>query len=115
MRRWSRRASCSLSRSWRWRCSRGATGPAWGQAASGRFPGATSMVVAAVVLVGVEILNLTFVGAKVWAGIYQTPPDPNSLQIEVQAEQFAFYFRYAGGDGRFGVMYPELANDATEN
>lgn len=80
------------------------------------FPGgATPMVVLAVVLVGIEILTLTFVGSKVWAGVYQTPADPSSLQIEVQAEQFAFYFRYAGADGRFGAMHPELANDATEN
>src|SRR2546423_2003098 len=80
------------------------------------FPGgATPMVVLAVVLVGAEILVLTFVGAKVWASIYQTAPDPHSLQIEVQAEQFAFYFRYAGSDGKFGAMHPELMNDANEN
>src|SRR3989449_8467108 len=61
------------------------------------FPGGvTPMVVSAVVLVGAEVLALTFVGSKVWAGIYQTPPDPNSLQIDVQSEQFAFYFRYPG-------------------
>ena|SRR5437773_1773647 len=80
------------------------------------FPGgATPMVLLAVVLVGAEILALTFVGSKVWAGIYQTPPDPGSLQIEVQAEQFAFYFRYAGADGKFGAMHPELMNDANQN
>ena len=68
------------------------------------FPGgATPMVVFAAVLVGAEILALTLVGAKVWAGIFQAPPDPNSLQIDVQAEQFAFYFRYPGPDGRFGA------------
>ena len=80
------------------------------------FPGgATPMVVFAAVLVGAEILALTLVGAKVWAGIFQTPPDPNSLQIDVQAEQFAFYFRYAGPDGRFGATHPELINEASEN
>src|SRR6266496_1383008 len=80
------------------------------------FPGgATPMVVLALVLVGAEILVLTFVGSKVWASVYQTAPDPNSLQIEVQAEQFAFYFRYAGADGKFGAMHPELMNDATQN
>ena len=80
------------------------------------FPGgATPMVVVATVLVGFEILVLTFVGSKLWAGVYQTPHAPGSLQIEVQAEQFAFYFRYAGKDGKFGGMHPELMNDATEN
>ena len=71
------------------------------------FPGgATPMVVVATVLVGFEILVLTFVGSKLWAGVYQTLPAPGSLQIEVQAEQFAFYFRYAGKDGKFGGMHP---------
>lgn len=80
------------------------------------FPGGpTPMVVLATVLVGIEILVLTFVGSKVWADVYQTPPAPGALQIEVQGEQFAFYFRYAGTDGKFGAMHPELMNDATEN
>jgi cytochrome c oxidase subunit 2 len=80
------------------------------------FPGGpTPMVVLATVLVGIEILVLTFVGSKVWADIYQRPAPPGALQIEVQAQQFAFYFRYAGVDGKFGAMHPDLMNDATEN
>jgi cytochrome c oxidase subunit 2 len=73
------------------------------------------MVVLAIVLVGIEILTLTFVGSKIWAGIYQAPADPNSLVIDVQAEQFAFYFRYPGVDGRFGAVHPDLINDASNN
>jgi cytochrome c oxidase subunit II len=80
------------------------------------FPGGvTPMVVLAIVLVGIEILVLTFVGSKVWASVYQTPAPAGALQIEVQAEQFAFYFRYAGPDGKFGAMHPDLMNDATQN
>ena len=80
------------------------------------FPGgATPMVVIATVLVGIEILVLTFVGSKVWASVYEAPPAPGALQIEVQAEQFAFYFRYAGADGKFGAMHPDLMSDATQN
>jgi len=94
-----------------WRFSaRGAGGPIK------TFPGGPKpMVVLATVLVGAEILVLTFVGSKVWAEVYQSPPAPGALQIEVQAEQFAFYFRYAGADKKFGAMHPELMNDATEN
>ncbi len=92
----------------------------WRSSGDGRqvktFPGGvTPMVVIAVVLVGAEILALTFVGSKVWAGIYQSPPDPNSLQIDVQAEQFAFYFRYPGADGRFGSVHPERIDEASGN
>lgn len=80
------------------------------------FPGGvTPMVVGAALLVSGEILALTMVGTKIWAQIYLTPPEPNSLQIDVQAEQFAFYFRYAGPDGKFGAIHPGLIDDGSNN
>ena len=80
------------------------------------FPGgATPMVVVAIILVGAEILALTLVGSRVWASIYVTAPDPNSLTIDVQAEQFAYYFRYPGPDGKFGALHPELIDASSGN
>ena len=80
------------------------------------FPGGPiPMVVFALLVVGAEILGLTFVGSKVWASVYMSPAEAGSLPIDVQAEQFAFYFRYAGPDGKFGALHPELINDATGN
>ena len=80
------------------------------------FPGgATPMVVGAIILVGAEILALTLVGSKIWASIYVAPADPNSLKIDVQAEQFAYYFRYAGPDGKFGALHPELIDESSGN
>jgi cytochrome c oxidase subunit 2 len=92
----------------------------YGDAGTGRplkiFPGgATPMVVAACLLVGAEIVVLTLVGAKVWGGIFLSPPDPKALHVDVQAEQFAFYFRYTGADGKFGTPHPELVDDANDN
>jgi cytochrome c oxidase subunit 2 len=80
------------------------------------FPGgATPMVVGATLLVGAEILALTLVGSKVWAGIYITPADPHALKIDVQAEQFAYYFRSPGPDGKFGQLHPDLIDASTGN
>jgi cytochrome c oxidase subunit II len=73
------------------------------------------MVAAAIVIVGAEVLVLTLVGSRVWASIYMSPPEPGSLQIDVQAGQFAYYFRYAGPDGRFGATAPEKIDEANEN
>jgi cytochrome c oxidase subunit 2 len=92
----------------------------YGETGDGRpiriFPGgATPMVLIASILVGAEILVLTLVGTKVWAGIFLTPPDPKALRIDVQAEQFAYYFRYPGRDGTFGAVHPELIDDANSN
>jgi cytochrome c oxidase subunit II len=80
------------------------------------FPGgAIPMVLFATILVGAEIVVLSLVGTKVWGGIFLSAPDPKSLRIDVQAEQFAFYFRYPGRDGTFGTMHPDLIDDGNNN
>ncbi|MFZ0410509.1 MAG: hypothetical protein WBS18_05180 [Candidatus Acidiferrales bacterium] len=80
------------------------------------FPGgSTPLVAAAIIVVGIEILTLTFVGSKAWGAIYLAPAPPNALKIDVQAEQFAFYFRYAGPDGVFGAVHPDKISDGSGN
>ncbi len=77
--------------------------------------GPVPVVLLAVLVVGVEVSTLTFVGSKVWASVYMTPAEPGSVAIDVQAEQFTFYFRYPGPDGRFGEIQPQLINDSEGN
>jgi cytochrome c oxidase subunit II len=95
---------------------------AWGASDKNRakkskpFPGgAAPLVTAAIVLVGIEVFTLTFVGSKAWGAIYLAPPDPGALRIDVQAEQFAFYFRYAGPDGKFGAVHADKIDDGSGN
>ena len=64
---------------------------------------------------GIEIAAFTFLGSKVWASVYMRPAQTGELAIDVQAEQFAFYFRYAGTDGKFGALHPGLINEANNN
>lgn len=80
------------------------------------FPGgARGLVAAAVIIVGVEVMALGAFGTRAWASIYFTPPSRDALPIQVQAGQFAFYFRYPGPDGTFGPLHPEQISEATEN
>jgi cytochrome c oxidase subunit 2 len=80
------------------------------------FPGgAKGLVIAAVLLVGAEVLALGVFGVKAWADQYLTPPSANAMPIQVQAGQFAFYFRYPGPDGTFGATHPELINEGSQN
>lgn len=80
------------------------------------FPGgAAGVVIAAFVLVGVEVLALGVFGIKAWANMYFTPPSANAMPVQVQAGQFAFYFRYPGPDGSFGAIHPEMINEANQN
>jgi cytochrome c oxidase subunit II len=80
------------------------------------FPGgSTPLVWAAIIVVGIEVLALTFMGSKAWAAINEAPAVADSLDIDVQAEQFAFWFRYAGPDGKFGALHPEMIDEANGN
>jgi cytochrome c oxidase subunit 2 len=80
------------------------------------FPGgAKGLVIAALLLVGAEVMALGVFGVKAWADVYLTPPAADSMPIQVQAGQFAFYFRYPGPDGKFGQIHPELINEGTQN
>jgi cytochrome c oxidase subunit II len=80
------------------------------------FPGgSTPLVAAAIIVVGIEILALTFLGSKAWASINEEPAAAGALHVDVQAEQFAFWFRYPGPDGKFGGIHPELIDEASGN
>ncbi|MBV9607931.1 MAG: hypothetical protein JO187_00115 [Acidobacteria bacterium] len=77
--------------------------------------GAMGVVIAAFLLVGTEVLALGAFGAKAWAQLYFTPPAANSIPIQAQAGQFAFYFRYPGPDGKFGPIHPDKISEANQN
>ena len=82
----------------------------------GRFPGgAAGLVWAALILVGAEVLALGAMGTKAWGKVYFDPPSADAMPIQVQAGQFAFYFRYPGPDGKFGPLHPDKINEANEN
>src|SRR6201997_3452743 len=80
------------------------------------FPGgAAGLVIAAFLLVGTEVLALGVFGAKAWASVYLDPPAADSIPVQVQAGQFAFYFRYPGPDGKFGPLHADKISEANEN
>jgi cytochrome c oxidase subunit II len=80
------------------------------------FPGgAKGLVIAAFLLVGAEVLALGVFGVKAWADVYLTAPSADAMPIQVQAGQFAFYFRYPGPDGKFGPIHPERISEANQN
>jgi len=80
------------------------------------FPGGSKPLIAlALLVVGIEIAAFTLLGAKVWASVYMRPAETGELAIDVQAEQFAFYFRYAGPDGKFGALHPAQINETNNN
>src|SRR5712664_1778131 len=79
------------------------------------FPGgAKALVIGALLLVGAEVLALGVFGVKAWANVYLTAPSADAMPIQIQAGQFAFYFRYSGPDGKFGPIHPERINEGSQ-
>ena len=80
------------------------------------FPGgAKAMVIAAILLVGSEALALGLFGQKAWSAVYLSPASADALPIQVQAGQFAFYFRYPGADGKFGGLHADKIDEGNQN
>lgn len=80
------------------------------------FPGgAKGLVIGAFLIVGIEVLALGVFGVKAWADVYLSPPAAGAMPVQVQAGQFAFYFRYPGPDGTFGATHPEMISEANQN
>jgi cytochrome c oxidase subunit II len=77
--------------------------------------GAKAVVWAAILLVGTEVLALGAFGVKAWANVYLIAPSPNALPVQVQAGQFAFYFRYPGPDGKFALIHPDKISESNQN
>src|SRR6202171_1601272 len=80
------------------------------------LPGGAKLVVTvAFIIVGAEVFALGVFGQKAWANVYFTSPRPDALQIQAQAGQFAFYFRYPGADGKFGAIHPDKIDEGNQN
>ncbi len=63
----------------------------------------------------VLFLGLVLMGTRIWASVHFSDAPPDAIPIEVTAKQFAWSFRYAGPDGKFGRTDLKLINDSAGN
>jgi cytochrome c oxidase subunit II len=60
------------------------------------------------VLTAVLFVGLNLAGSQIWAAERFRPAEDHATRVEVTGMQFAWYFRYPGPDGKFGLTKPEL-------
>jgi len=70
--------------------------------------GNTTLEVVWTVLTIFLFVGMNLASRSIWAAERLTDAQPGAVQVEVTAMQFAWYFRYAGPDGKFGATRPEL-------
>jgi cytochrome c oxidase subunit II len=63
----------------------------------------------------VMFVGLGLYGEHAWAEAHFQGAAPGALLVEVTGQQFAWNFRYAGPDGKWGLTKPELVSASTGN
>lgn len=63
----------------------------------------------------VIFLGIAAMGQHIWASVHLDQAPKDAMQIEVTGQQFAWNFRYAGADGKFGRTKPELMRESLGN
>ena len=58
-----------------------------------------------VVFIGLELFSAATLGRSAWAAMYDAPVPGDTIRVQAMGQQFAFYFRYPGPDGKFGPIH----------
>jgi len=79
------------------------------------FEGNNTMEIVWTIATVVLFVGLGLYARNAWAEVHFMGAEPGALPIEITAQQFAWNFRYAGPDGKFGRVKPELVSASTGN
>jgi len=80
------------------------------------FPQAVRVaLIAAVLFITFELFSAATLGWRAWAGVYAGATRNNTISVEAMGQQFAYYFRYPGVDGKFGQVHVEKIDPSVGN
>jgi len=77
--------------------------------------GNTTLEIVWTALTAILFIGLNLMGSRVWANERFAPAAAGAVPVEVTGMQFAWYFRYPGPDGKFGVTNPRLIDPSAGN
>jgi cytochrome c oxidase subunit 2 len=77
--------------------------------------GNNALEIAWIVITLTVFLGLGVLASKSWAETRFAKAAAGAIQVEVTEEQFVYYFRYPGPDGKFGRIDPEMISAPTGN
>src|SRR5215471_9556055 len=67
------------------------------------------------ILTVILFVGLNLASEPIWSSERFHGASPGAVQVEVTAMQFAWYFRYAGPDGKFGATKASLVDPSSGN
>lgn len=77
--------------------------------------GNTALEIVWTLITATVFLGLGALASKSWAETRLTKATASAIRVEVTEEQFVYYFRYPGPDGKFGRIDPALISAPTGN
>jgi cytochrome c oxidase subunit 2 len=77
--------------------------------------GNTALEITWIVITATVFLGLGVLASKSWAQTRIAKASAGAIQVEATTEQFVYYFRYPGPDGKFGRLDPDLVSAPTGN
>jgi cytochrome c oxidase subunit 2 len=80
---------------------------------AGYSHGNTKLEIIWTTLTIILFVGLNLIGSPIWASERFRPAVADATRVEVTGMQFAWYFRYPGPDGKFGVTKPELEDPSS--
>jgi cytochrome c oxidase subunit 2 len=80
------------------------------------FPHGISLaILIAVVFIALELFSTATLGRSAWGAMYDARVDPQTIRVQAMGQQFAFYFRYPGPDGKFGPVHTDKIDPSIAN
>jgi cytochrome c oxidase subunit II len=80
------------------------------------FPGGSRVaLIVAIAFIGLELFSAGTLGRRAWASMYSTSTFSDAVAVEAMGQQFAFYFRYPGEDGKFGPIHVDKIDPSITN
>ena len=77
--------------------------------------GNTALEITWMLITATVFLGLGALASKSWAETRLTSASTGAIRVEATEEQFVYYFRYPGPDGKFGRLDPALISAPTGN
>ncbi len=77
--------------------------------------GNTAIEITWMVMTAAVFLGLGALAAKSWAETRIAKASASAIRVDVTEQQFVYYFRYPGPDGKFGRIDPDLISAPTGN
>ena len=72
-------------------------------------------IIASVLFISLELFSAATLGRRAWGSMFSIPSNTDVVRVQVMGQQFAFYFRYPGRDGKFGPIHVEKIDASVGN